>query len=73
MLVNLLGKTDLVASLDVGEKFVWVIPRGRLASKEMSQFSATAARFNMRISQKKGLIAAHGEVSVDVLIVERVG
>lgn len=74
MIKNLVGKTDLLRSLQIGEVAVWHYdPSITTADKQQKLFTAVLTRLKgMKIKQSTGLIVIPGVVPYHVVTIERI-
>lgn len=74
MFKNMIGRTDLIRSLSVGESAIWHYdPITTTADKQQKLFTATLTRLEgIKIKQSTALIVIPGVVPSHVVVIERI-
>lgn len=69
---NILGKTKLLRSLEVGDRVTWYCD-GTLADPDMRRFTAIihTAKLGITVKQCKALLVTPDNIPVSVIILER--
>lgn len=73
MIKNVMGKTELLNSLEIGGVACWHVADDSTVDKQMKLFTATLTRFKgMAIRQKSALIVVPGMVPYHAIMIERI-
>lgn len=70
-MINLVGRTEAVNALEVGECYYWVSTYESLRT-EMSHIITAAKRHGKVVTCKQALVVAEGMETQKVIIVERI-